>query len=98
VGRQLAVGIILGTCFGTLLYALAHWQYPEVAHLGLIVGLAISISVATSATLSSLLPFALHFMRLDPALMTGPFVTTCMDLLSVLVYFNIARFFLSTSS
>jgi magnesium transporter len=95
--RQVAVGLILGTCFGILLYGLALWQYPDVRLLGLIVGLSISISVVTSATLSSFLPFVLHFLRLDPALMTGPFVTTCMDLVSVLVYFNIARFFLTMS-
>ncbi len=97
VGKQALVGILLGVFFGILLFALAHWQYPEVAWLGLIVGLAISISILTSAILSSLLPFILHFLRLDPALMTGPFVATSMDLVSVLVYFNIARFFLSQS-
>ena len=97
VGKQFVVGILLGVCFGVLLFALAHWQYPEIAWLGPIVGLAISISILTSATLSSLLPFVLHFLRLDPALMTGPFVATSMDLVSVLVYFNIARFFLSQS-
>lgn len=95
LARQVAVGVILGACFGVLLYALARWQYPDVAWLGLIVGLAICISIMASATLSSLLPFVLHFLRLDPALMTGPFVTTCMDLISVLVYFNIARFFIA---
>lgn len=95
VGKQFVVGILLGVCFGLLLFGLAHWQYPDVAWLGLIVGLAISLSILTSATLSSLLPFMLHFLRLDPALMTGPFVATSMDLVSVLVYFNIARYFLS---
>ncbi len=95
VGKQFVVGILLGVCFGLLLFGLACWQYPEIASLGLIVGLAISLSILTSATLSSLLPFMLHFLRLDPALMTGPFVATSMDLVSVLVYFNIARFFLS---
>ncbi|NLI81709.1 MAG: magnesium transporter [Deltaproteobacteria bacterium] len=93
--KQGAVGLILGGCFGILLYTLAIWQYPDVMYLGLIVGLSICISIVTSATLSAVLPFALHFLRLDPALMTGPFVTTCMDLVSVLVYFNIARFFLT---
>lgn len=95
VGRQVMVGLILGICFGSLLYGLAKLQYPSIAPLGIIVGLAISISIIISATLSSLLPFMLHFLRLDPALMTGPFVTTCMDLVSVLVYFNIARLFLT---
>jgi magnesium transporter len=95
VGKQVVVGVLLGVCFGVLLFVLAHWQYPDVTRLGLIVGLAIGISILTSATLSSLLPFVLHFLRLDPALMTGPFVATSMDLVSVLVYFNIARSFLS---
>ncbi|MBI3024978.1 MAG: magnesium transporter [Candidatus Tectomicrobia bacterium] len=95
VGRQVLVGVMLGAAFGFLLYLIARWQFPGVAWLGLITGLAISISIVTSATLSSLLPLALHHLRFDPALMTGPFITTSMDLISVLVYFNIARYFLS---
>ena len=95
VSRQVLVGIMLGAAFGLLLYLIARWHFPQVAWLGLIVSLAIGISIVTSAVLSSALPLALHYLRFDPALMTGPFITTSMDLISVLVYFNIARYFLS---
>jgi len=95
VGRQVLVGVMLGAAFGLLLYLIARWHFPQVAWLGLIVSLAIGISIVTSAVLSSALPLALHYLRFDPALMTGPFITTSMDLISVLVYFNIARYFLS---
>lgn len=97
VGRQVLVGIMLGVSFGLLLYLIAQWHFPHVAWLGFIVGMAICISVVTSAALSSILPLVLQYLRFDPALMTGPFITTSMDLISVLVYFNIARYFLSLS-
>ncbi|MEK6710784.1 MAG: magnesium transporter [Nitrospinota bacterium] len=97
VGRQVLVGLMLGAAFGLLLYGIAYWHFPGVVWLGTIVSLAICLSIVASATLSSLLPLALHYLRFDPALMTGPFVTTSMDLISVLVYFNIARYFLSAS-
>jgi magnesium transporter len=31
IGKQFVVGILLGSCFGLLLFVLAHWQYPHVA-------------------------------------------------------------------
>ncbi|MDY7016578.1 MAG: magnesium transporter, partial [Cyanobacteriota bacterium] len=43
-------------------------------------------SVAGSA-----LPFLFHSFGLDPALMSAPFITTAVDVIGVLIYFNIAR-------
>ncbi|MBI3128719.1 MAG: magnesium transporter [Candidatus Tectomicrobia bacterium] len=97
VGRQVLVGVMLGVSFGLLLYLIAQWQFPGIGRLGFIVGIAICISIMTSAALSSILPLVLQYLRFDPALMTGPFITTSMDLISVLVYFNIARYFLAGS-
>ncbi len=96
VGRQVFVGLLLGLCFGVLLYGLASWRFPAEAYLGFIVGLAIFFAMTVSAAVASLLPLVLNYLRLDPALMTGPFVTTSVDLMSVLIYFNIARYFLSS--
>jgi magnesium transporter len=46
-------------------------------------------SVAVSA-----LPFLFRALKLDPALMSAPFITTAVDVLGVLIYFNLARLIL----
>lgn len=95
MAKQVAVGLMLGFCFGLMVYLLAIIQYPSVSHLGLIVGMAIFAAMTFSATAATAMPLLLHSLRLDPALMTGPFLTSSVDLVSVLIYFNIARFFLA---
>ena len=94
VSRQVFVGLLLGMCFGMLLFAVASFQFPTVSHLGLIVGITIFLSMTIASTLASLIPLFLNFLKLDPALMTGPVVTTTVDLLSIIIYMNIARFIL----
>jgi magnesium transporter len=51
-----------------------------------LIAIAILASVAGSA-----LPFLFRSLSLDPALMSAPFITTVVDVLGVLIYFNIAR-------
>lgn len=53
------------------------------------------IAISTLASISgSALPFLFRRLGLDPALMSAPFITTAVDVLGVLIYFNIARLML----
>lgn len=94
ISKEVAVGTLLGVCYGVLLGLLATYQFASVAWLGLVVGLAICVVMMFSALLASFLPLLLHRFRVDPAVATGPFVTTGVDVLGLLIYLNIARFFL----
>jgi magnesium transporter len=47
-----------------------------------------------AALMSSILPLLLHRLRFDPAISTGPLVTTGVDIIGILIYFSIARFLL----
>jgi magnesium transporter len=53
----------------------------------------IAISVLASVS-GSALPFLFRSLKLDPALMSAPFITTAVDVLGVLIYFSIARLIL----
>lgn len=94
ISKEVTVGTLLGICYGLLLGLLATYQFASVAWLGFVVGLAICVVMMFSALLASVLPLVLHRFRVDPAVATGPFVTTGVDVLGLLIYFNIARFFL----
>ncbi|MCX7594833.1 MAG: magnesium transporter, partial [Fischerella sp.] len=50
----------------------------------------VAISVLASVS-GSALPFLFRLFRLDPALMSAPFITTAVDVLGVLIYFYLAR-------
>ncbi|HBK81803.1 MAG TPA: magnesium transporter [Nitrospinae bacterium] len=94
VSKQLGAGVILGAAYGVLLGILTLFQFQSMAMLGLVVALSIAASMILAALLSSILPLLLHRFRFDPAVATGPLVTTGVDIIGILVYFSIARFLL----
>lgn len=103
VFKELQVGLLLGTLYGLLLggagYLLGLTGYMDVGvmtsiELGVTVGVGIILAMATAAFVGALVPVLLHRINLDPAVATGPFVTTSVDILGVVVYFIVAGFFI----
>ena len=96
------VGVVLrevmtGALLGGLMAALTvGWAYLierdfQVAY---VVGISLfAISVLASFA-GSALPLLFHLLKRDPALMSGPFITTIVDVLGVLIYFMLARLLL----
>ena len=93
ISREAIAGAILGTTLGAIatLWAFLLQGNLEVA---IAVGSSlVAISILASVSGSSL-PFLFRFMKLDPALMSAPFITTAVDVLGVLIYFGLARIIL----
>ncbi len=95
VWREALAGMLLGTILGILATAWAslfvvdgNWSVAVSVGLSL-VAISVLASVAGSA-----LPFLFRRLDLDPALMSAPFITTAVDVLGVLIYFNLARLIL----
>ncbi|MEN8200917.1 MAG: magnesium transporter, partial [Thermodesulfobacteriota bacterium] len=95
VFKEMRVGIILGVLYGSFLGVLAYFGYAEPRLLGLVVGLSIFFSMFMAATVGTVIPLVLKRFDIDAAVATGPFVTTAIDILGVLAYFLIAKFFLN---
>ena len=53
-------------------------------------GLAVISSMSVAALVGSLVPMLFERIKIDPAVATGPFVTTAIDIISVFCYFEIA--------
>jgi magnesium transporter len=103
VVKELNVGLLLGAIYGTLLgasgYLLGILGYMDIGvmtafELGFTVGVGIILAMATAAFVGALVPVVLNRINLDPAVATGPFVTTSVDILGVVVYFIVAGFFI----
>lgn len=89
VFKELMIGCILGLVYGILIGTVAHIQFSKGA-LALAVGLSVITSMSVAALIGSSIPMAFARLNIDPAVATGPFVTTAMDIISVFVYFMIA--------
>ncbi|MFH1679301.1 MAG: magnesium transporter, partial [Candidatus Eisenbacteria bacterium] len=58
--------------------------------LGVIVGIAMFASILVAATTGTVFPMLFRRFGLDPALATGPFVTTSNDVINLFIYFVVA--------
>lgn len=92
--KEMRVGLILGLIYGLFLGVVAFIGFPEPAFLGVVVGLSIFFCMVMSATVGTMIPLILKRFEVDAAIATGPFVTTSIDILGVLMYFSIAKLFL----
>ena len=89
--KELKVGLILGALYGVLLGVFANLKFIGTdPMLGLVVGLSIASSMLIAVTVGSFTPLILRKLEIDPAVAAGPFVTTSIDILGVLLYFVIA--------
>ncbi len=64
-------------------------MYKDAA-LALVIGLSLAGTVIISKLIGCLLPLLAKKVRLDPAIMASPLITTLVDTCSILIYFNIA--------
>ncbi len=94
--REVAVGILLGVLYGAALGAMGFFQIDGTVGMNaLMMALVVGISAAFAMTIAALVgaatPLLFARLHIDPAVATGPFVTTTIDVIGVLVYFNLAR-------
>ncbi|MDH4204383.1 MAG: magnesium transporter [Desulfobacteraceae bacterium] len=89
VSKQLMVGLMLGLFYGFVVGLVAQLKYSR-EWFALAVGLGVLSSMTLAALAGSLVPMTLAKINVDPAIASGPFVTTAIDIISVTFYFVIA--------
>jgi magnesium transporter len=92
--KEARVGLLLGVFYGMILGLFGWWAFGSIS-LGEIVGVTILFNMTGAAILAIVLPLFFHRIGADPAIATGPFVTTAIDILGVANYFGIAILFVN---
>lgn len=92
IWRECRTGMVLGLVYGLVASGAAWALYHSVmpARFPLVVGFAMWISMTVAGTMGAAVPFALKRFGTDPANATGPFITTCTDLLTNVLYLSVA--------
>ena len=88
----MANGLICGLVLGTVVYL-----WIGNIGLGCIIAVSLMLIILISGFIGAAVPLALKRMNIDPALATGPFVTTSNDILSLLIYLGLVTAFLRLS-
>ncbi|MBN8233738.1 magnesium transporter [Halobacillus kuroshimensis] len=92
--REAGTGVITGVSCGVLITLIVYiWQGNF--FLGLLVGLSILLTLIVATLAGSLVPLIMHRLNIDPAVASGPFITTVNDLISILIYFGMATAFMN---
>ena len=91
--REISTGLLVGaTCGVVIILTIFVWKGN--IFLGILVGIAI-LATLTVATLSgALIPLLMERLHIDPAVASGPFITTLNDVTSVIIYFGMATAFI----
>ena len=66
----------------------------EAARLALAVGLSLLTLIILAASIGALIPLALNRVNIDPAIATGPFITTTNDIAAIMIYLGMASLLL----
>ena len=87
--KEIRVAILVGIILAVVNGVRVAIQYDDVL-LALVIGITLVLTVLISKSLGCILPLAAKKLKLDPAIMASPLITTIVDTCSILIYFNVA--------
>ena len=88
--KELRVAALVGVALSAVNYLRLVLTYPGHEMVALTVALTMFCTVVMAKTIGGILPLAAKFFHADPAIMAAPLITTIVDALSLIIYFNIA--------
>ena len=88
--KELRVGVIVGVILGFVNYVRLVILYPGREMLCLTVVLSLMATVIIAKTIGCMLPIAAKVFHMDPAIMAAPLITTIVDAVSLIIYFQLA--------
>lgn len=95
IWKEVRVGAICGSILALLNFIRLVIMYPGHAVICGIVAVSMLMTVILAKTLGALLPMGAKALKLDPALMASPMLTTIVDACSMVIYFTLASHFLA---
>ncbi|MFQ5670510.1 MAG: magnesium transporter [Acidobacteriota bacterium] len=94
--REVRIALILGIIYGSLLGLGGSILLKVPAMLALVLGLSLLASMLIAAIIGSAVPLLLKKIGIDPAVATGPFITTSVDVLATLAFFHLTTLLVLT--
>lgn len=91
--KELSVGIINGIVLGILIGIVA-WVWKDNSFLGLVIGLALSLNTLLSVSIGGTVPLLLKRFGIDPAVASGPLLTTVTDMAGFFLVLSLASLFM----
>lgn len=87
--KEAAVGIINGIALGMLI-AFAAWAWKGNPYIGLVVGVALALNTLVAVSIGGTVPLILKRYNIDPAVASGPMLTTITDMCGFFLVLSLA--------
>lgn len=93
VGKEALVGLLNGALCATLIFGIAY-LFNDI-RLAVVVTISLFTVIVFAAIFGTTIPLILNRYKIDPALASGPFITTLNDVLGLFIYFTVGLLLLS---
>ena len=92
--KEVSLSLLNGVILATILFLGSHFLLNVEIIIGVIVTIALISVIIIASLIGTFIPLLLDKFGIDPALATGPFITTSNDICGILIYFSIAKMIL----
>ena len=92
--KEVSLSLLNGVILGLILFVGSHYLLDVELIVGVIVTVALISVIIIASLIGTFVPLLLEKWGIDPALATGPFITTSNDICGILIYFTIAQYIL----
>lgn len=92
--KEISLSLLNGTILAIILFMGSHFLLDVDPRIGMIVTIALISVIIIASLIGTFIPLILNKFGVDPALATGPFITTSNDICGILIYFSIAKLIL----
>jgi len=89
--KEISLSLLNGLILAFILFLGSHFLLSVEVIIGVIVTIALVSVIIIASLIGTFIPLLLHKFGIDPALATGPFITTSNDICGILIYFSIAK-------
>jgi magnesium transporter len=87
--KEIAVAMLNGIVCASIVFILNYVFYKDI-NLGITVSVALLTVILQASIMGTIIPLGLNRIKIDPALATGPFITTMNDVVGLFIYFSIS--------
>ena len=92
--KEISLSLLNGTILAIILFTGSHYLLGYELQIGGIIAISLISVIIIASLIGTFIPLILDKFGIDPALATGPFITTSNDICGILIYFSIAKMIL----
>ena len=93
--KEISLTLLNGVILASIFFLGSHFLLDVEFIIGIIVTIALVSVIIIASLIGTFVPLLLDKLDIDPALATGPFITTSNDIFGILIYFSIAKMILN---